>query len=117
MWRIYYSDKTYISNEDCSPYSVERRGDVQVIVQDNKGVGWYTQSGDDYYVWDDRGRGARWWGVDRFGLYSYLKKPGMKCILFGETIENEDFYDIIRMIKEDETLPPKAGYLNKERQP
>lgn len=89
-WFIYYGDGSVISSVFADPYSLSVRSDVQVIIQpDDKHV-WYSQSGDDYYIWRDN----RWWGVDQFGLYDYLLQPGEKCVLFGRTITNERFREI-----------------------
>jgi hypothetical protein len=67
MAMVYYSDGTVY--EGNSPPSL----DVQVIVQEHPDIGWHTQSGSDFYVWDD----GRWVGVFDFGLFQYLELQGM----------------------------------------
>ena len=90
-WKVYYSDDTTISSEEATPFNIDRRGDVQVIVQESDDHNWVTLSGWDYYMWDDRGGGAEWFGGDREGLSSYIRKPGYKGVLIGDFIDKELF--------------------------
>ncbi len=115
-WRIYYGDGSTFDDEDGPPELAPAR-DVQVIVVHDDDVLWATQTGSDYYVWDDRGSGSRWWGVDKFGLYDYLIEPGYKIVLFGRTIANEEFAEIFKRAKEDPTWGKKATFKRKERRP
>jgi len=96
MWLIYYGDGVVLSDKDHTPFTLPKRADVQVIIQPDPKYVWFSQCGDDYYVW----RGDRWWGVDHFGLYDYLLQPGEKCVLFGRTIDNEDFHAIFEDARE-----------------
>lgn len=106
-WQIFYSDHseerdTSVSSEHFTPFDIpkERRDNVQVIIQDDDSHKWKTLSGVDYYVWDDRGSGYKWWGVtDIFALKHYLKKAGNKCVLFGTWIENQDFDKIFNIAR------------------
>ena len=93
-WEVYYSDGTTISSQEATPISITRRADVQVIVQDSPDHNWLTLSGYDYYYWDDKGEGAKWWSVDLFGLHHYLLQPGSKCVLFGTLIDKKTFTEI-----------------------
>lgn len=96
MWIVYYGDGTAISNTDCTPWSLTKRADVQVIIQPDDDYVWFTQCGSDYYVWDARYEETpRWYGVDWFGLCDYLLQPGHKAILFGRTISHEAYRDVI----------------------
>lgn len=79
-------------------------------------IGWHTTSGDHHYVWDDRGNGPSWWGVDDFGLYDYLLQPGSKFVIFGESVDNTRFKAIFDRARED-MLQYKTGYLPGERLP
>jgi hypothetical protein len=47
--------------------------DIQVIVQPHPDIGWHTQSGGDFYVWDD----GRWVSTFDFGLFQYLELRGL----------------------------------------
>ena len=115
-WKIYYSDGS-VSNNDATAASITKRMDVQVIVQDNNDNGWVTLSGHDYYVFDDRGGGPRWFGVDIFGLHHYLLQPGSKYVLFGTMIDNRRFDEIFNMARNDNDFRDKTGYLSRERKP
>lgn len=113
-WKVYYSDDDTISSEETTPFEITKRADVQVIVQDNIDHGWATLCGTDYYVWDDRHSGLRWWGVDQFGFYHYLLQPGDKCVLFGISIDNKRFREIFDRARGERE---KSGFVPNERQP
>lgn len=115
MWRIYYSDNTTISSEEHTPFSLDKRADIQVIIQDSPEHGWVTVCGDHFYVWDDRGSGPKWWGVDRFGLDHYLLQPGEKCVIFGISIDNDRFREIFNRATAE--LGKKHIFDRKERHP
>lgn len=114
-WQVWYSDGTYISSEDVTPYCIERRTDVQVIVQGDKEKGWVTKSGHDFYVWDDRGGGAKWFNATYSGREQYLMKPGYKCILFGYEIDKKAFYEIFNAARKE--FGEKLSYERNERHP
>lgn len=65
--KIFYGDGTVYEGDSPPPL------DVQVIVQRHPDIGWHTQSGSDFYVWDDE----RWTGVFDFGLFQYLELQGL----------------------------------------
>ena len=116
FWEIYYSDGTSISSENTTPSNIEHHEDVQVIIQKENEHKWVTLSGTDFYVWDDRGEGAKWWRVnDRFGVDYYLRKPGCKCVLFGTWIETKDFRKIFN--KARKKLGDKHIFTPQERKP
>jgi hypothetical protein len=115
-WQIYYGDDSTFSYKDGSPYDAPAR-DVQVIVQSDPDHLWYTQTGGDYYGWDDRGDGSRWWGVDIFGLFDYLIDPGYKRVLFGRTVTSERFSEIFQRAKADPEWGKKAAFARMERRP
>jgi hypothetical protein len=115
-WEVFYSDNTSISSEDTTPFGIVRREDVQAIIQPSGEHNWRTLTGADYYVWDDRGKGAKWWKVnDRSGLDWYLRKPGFKCVLFGTWIETDDFRQIFNAAREK--WGNKEAFASDERYP
>ena len=118
-WKIYEDAGSRIDSTMYDPFDIPRpyRRGVQVIAQEDPRVGWATQSGSDYYVWDDRGLGYRWWGVDKFGLYDYLLGPGEKCVLFGVSVENDLFFGILDEARNDTFFGEKSGYTPRERRP
>jgi hypothetical protein len=106
-WEIYYGDGT---TYDGSPATAPTR-DVQVIVMEDEGVAWITQSGSDFYCWRD----GRWWGMDYVGYIDYMMSDGWKKVLFGRLILKQEFQAIFRRIKAK--WGPKQGYLSQERKP
>lgn len=71
----------------------------------------------DFYVWQDRGDGFRWWGCDKWGLHDYIIEPGWKIITTGTSISNATFKEIFRMIEEDPDFGKKQGFKRGERRP
>ena len=114
-WQIYYSDGTTISDEDVTPFRIERRADIQVIMQESPDHNWVTLSGFDYYVWDTHGEETKWWGVDIFGQHHYFLQPGFKCILFGTMIDKNTFREIFNRAREE--FGNKAVFGSDERHP
>ena len=90
------------------PELMPERG-VQAIVQSNDAVGWYAITGYDYYVWID----GQWAGVDVFGLWDYLARPGWKRVLFGRTLLNEEYERIYQEALKD--MGAKSTFLPGER--
>lgn len=114
-WAIYYGDDSVCTSQDYTPDRVPARN-VQVITIADVNHGWLTQTGSDYYVWDDRDNGHRWWGVDIFGLYDYLIEPGYKRVLFGRTVTSNRFDEIFRRANGD-MQANKTGFYVRERKP
>ena len=114
-WQVYYSDGSTISSEDATAFSIERRIDVQVIIQENSDHNWVTLSGFDYYVWDTKGDETKWWGADRCGYDQYMMKPGFKCALFGTMIDKATFREIFNRAREEHGN--KTGYTREEHKP
>ena len=105
MFLIYYGDGSVYKSTDSSGY--ESR-DIQVIVQENEDVGWYTVTGSDYYIWRDN----KWIGVDIFGLFDFLLDS--KIVLFGRTIDGDEYEEIcMRAIKDMNTT--KSATMPEER--
>jgi hypothetical protein len=115
-WAVYYTDGSAVSSADATPFEIAHREDVQVIIQADDEHRWVTLTGTDYYVWDDRGRGAKWWRVnDRSGLDHYLRKPGEKAVLYGSWIEPEDFRRIFNEARAE--WGTKAAFARHEQLP
>ena len=111
-WKIYYGDgNTYDSQSGFVDKAPAR--DVQVIILEDKDVGWITQAKTDYYIWNKN----RWWGVDHFGLYDYLIEPGYKRVLFGRTLSQDEFQAIFKRASDDMQFERKTAFANRERRP
>jgi len=113
-WQIYYSDSSTFSNRDGAAEYAPAIG-VQVIAQEDRDHNFTAISGDDYYCWDNKGGGYKWWGADHIGFILYLMKPGFKKVLFGEMIDGDKFTEIHRRVSEDLQVGRKTGYAPWER--
>jgi hypothetical protein len=116
-WKIYYSDGTVISSDDATAFSLERRTGIQAIIQSDNDRGWIALSGDDYYMWDDRGGGAKWFKGDNVGFFQYIIQPGSKAVLLGEFVDTIVYRRILERANKDRTFVSKTGWSNLERQP
>jgi hypothetical protein len=112
-WKIYYDDDTTYSG----PPELAPALGVQVIVVIDKENGWHTVCDKDYYAWDDRGDGERWWAVDFPGLIDYFIQPGYKIVLLGREIPTNRYQEIFNRAMRDRDFPPKTGYRANERKP
>lgn len=120
QWKIYCSNGHNLETFSSDDGEVKDAPgfDVQVIAMIDASHGWGTQSKSDYYVWDDRGSGYRWWGVDLMGLGDYFNKRGQwQKVLKGTTITSETFSKIFAMVQDDESFLEKTGFYRGERRP
>jgi hypothetical protein len=116
-WKIYYTMET-MSSGFFTPDEVYP-ADVQCIVQKDDAHGWQMLSGSEFYIWDNRGDGYRWWGAEHlFDLYEYLfVKQGPKIALKGRFLEDADFDRIHAEAMADPDFKKKTGYRANERKP
>ena len=114
-WEIYYREGSFISSEDCTPFAIENRRDVQAIIQTDTEHKWVTVPAYDFYMWDIRGGHAQWFGGDYAGLILYLLTPGHKAVLLGEHIDKYRYREILNSVTK--RLGEKAGYNAGERHP
>jgi len=113
-WKIFYGDRSTFSCEDGAPRDAPTLN-VQVIVQEDPDLVWATQAKEDYYTWEDRGQGPRWWGVDLFGLWEYLfLSQGEKVVLAGRTLESADYSWIWEQAVNDPKFGRKAVWARNE---
>lgn len=116
-WAIWYSDGSIFTSQDGPPELAPVFG-VLVIVLNDPFLGWNTQSGSDYYGWDDRGDGPKWWGIlSDLALASYLAKPGWKRVLIGESIPSETFSQVFEEIRNHPQWGQKSGFRRRENRP
>lgn len=123
-WKIYISDGRTLASwevEDAFHIPKDFHRGVMVIVEEVPGSGapWVTTCGDHNYVWDCRGPvGERWFGANDFGLFDYLIQPGPRCVIFGETVDNEVFAEIFNKARNDPDFEqPKETFTRTERHP
>ena len=116
-WQIYYSDGTIINSENVTPSSIVKRTGVQVIIQKDREKGWLAVCGYDFFMWDDRGNGAKWFRGDYAGLFQYITQPGSKYILLGEWVDDVVYREILQRVNKDRAFASKTGYAPWERKP
>ena len=115
-WEIFYSDGTSLTSEEIDPFEIQNHEDVQVIIQEDDENSWVTLALVPFFVYDDRGKGWKWWRVeDHFGLDHYLRQPGPRCVLFGTWIEDEDFRRILNGARDK--WGEKTSYNTVEKHP
>lgn len=117
-WKIYYSfgeEITTFSSADGGPEDAPGTG-VQVIIVIDSDHGWSTQVSSDYYVWDDKGNGYRWWGADSGGISDYWMKVGQwQKVIRGSQISKNKFNECMAMAMKDPDFPKKTGRVRGER--
>lgn len=111
MWKIFYEDDTYSSN-DGLPENAIKTGVQAIIVSDGR-VGRRIESTEDFYIWTPENGG--WRGANHFRMSEYLYGKGFKIVLFGRTLTNEAYAEVMQRAAHDLELPPKSGWLKKER--
>lgn len=103
MWRIHYGDGSTFSSDDGDPFEAPRR-DVQAIPYEDQATGFTVISGKDFYVLEDD---DRWVSVDHFGLWDYLVRTRRPLVLFGRTITNEEYEQVVA--EACQGFPPKSA--------
>lgn len=58
----------------------------------------------DYYICE----GTRWFGVDIFGLWDYLVRPGVKVVKFGRLIPDLQYREVMSHAMNDLPLEGAA---------
>lgn len=110
-WAIYYDDGTTYRDTDGTPYDAPSRG-VVVVAQEDADVGRVLFHRRDYYYFDSA---IGWRGGDLFGLYDYLTRPGPRRVVFGRTVADAAYRDILRAATDDPYLPRKSALAAWER--
>lgn len=116
-WAIFYGDGSRFDCKMGQPKDAPCQN-VQVIVQDDPDLVWVSQAKSDYYIWDDRGTGPRWFGVDLFGLWEYLfGEPGAKVVKAGRTLPSLDYETVWRQAVNDPMFGRKTTWARNELRP
>lgn len=111
MWKIFYQEGTYSSLQG-TPEFAPKSG-VQAIIVTDARVGRRVESAEDFYIWTPENGG--WRGANHFRLAEYLQEPGYKLVLFGRTISDKAYAEVMARASNDPELPPKSGWLKTER--
>ena len=96
------------------PEQAPKRG-VICIAQKDPDCGRTICRSDDFYIYSIFDGRPGWQGVDQFGLHDYLIEPGYKLVLFGRTIGNNEYKEILRKAIYDPDLPVKSPWDSGER--
>lgn len=116
-WRIYYQDGSTYSDVD-GPVEHAPCDGVQAIVQRDATVGREVLALKHFYAWDVdrwRGLGDQVGGGDAgYGLFVYLRRPGWKKIVAGETVDYAVYSRCKHAADTDPDFPPKSALLPTE---
>lgn len=111
-WRIYYGDGATYDDGDGSAFDAPAVN-VQAVVVADPEHGWFCCRADDYYwYWPDQ---DRWYSGDTFGLFDYLTQHGPRKVLFGRSISDHEYREILNRAVTDPDLPTKTGWQAHER--
>jgi hypothetical protein len=98
-WKIFYADGMVIDDHDMSAVEdVPKTGVVAIAHRTPDGI--RVQRGRDYYWWTDD-FDYSWYGGDIFGLWEQLTKTGSHIILFGRSIPDKLFNEIVERAAEE----------------
>lgn len=105
---VFYGDGSTFSAEDGDPFSAPGEN-VQTIIRPDPDHNWRAINGCHAYGWEDRGDGLEWWGLQtESDLVQYLLRPGPRKVLYGRTLSNERYREIIAQA--NELCGIKTGY-------
>ena len=113
-WKIWYGDGTTFTGEDCKPEDVPKQN-AQLVVIEDKEHGRVICKSDDFYIWDMYDGLMSWQGCDYFGYVDYMMRPGSKIVLFGRTLGNVDYRNLVQKAFDDDYLPQKTAWHVGER--
>jgi len=103
-FKVFYVDGTvYTGTVEATPTD-----NVLVIVEYSKEHGRRLVTNGDYYCWDEKRQ--RWFPGDMMHFIQYLREYGMKRVLFGRTVDNEEWNEVMKRATSDPDFPPKTGY-------
>lgn len=95
-WRLYYGDGSMFSSEDGGPEAAPCTGVMCAAYYDDDNRRRLAHSSD-YYFFED----GRWYGVDLFGLWDYLARPGLKLVKFGRMISDNQYRRVMSQAMND----------------
>jgi hypothetical protein len=116
-WLVVYADRQIQGDEHKAVQEIRGSG-VLCILQRDRNVGWFLIQGSHYYLWNDVSQ--QWYGVGKndtlsAGLTLYLATPGWKKVLFGETVSNKEWNEIMHWAMTE--LAPKYFGVKSARHP
>ena len=117
QWKIFYAGGKTYSSLDGPPELAPKTGVLAIIAPDDR-VGRRVErqspvTGDSYYIWTPENGG--WRGACPFRLAEYMFEPGYKLVLYGRTVTDKEYQDVLERAQNDPDLPPKSGWQIGER--
>lgn len=107
-WSVWYDSGTVARSP--LPLDTLPSEGVIVIAQADEDVGRELLHLKDFYIWDHE----RWMGVDLYGLFDYLRRPGWKKVLAGRTVPHRTYHALMDAARLDPALPAKTARLTGE---
>ena len=92
MWAVFYANGMVLTHEDKEPQYLPKTGVVAIAHQTPNGK--RVQRGKDYY-WLTDDPDYTWYGGDSYGLWERLTQSGSHVVLFGRSIPDADFAEIV----------------------
>lgn len=92
MWAVFYADGTIVSDRDREPEYLPKTGVIAIahMTPDGKRI----QRGKDFY-WKTTDDDYGWYGGDQFGLWEQLTNSGSHIVLFGRSIPDRVFREVL----------------------
>lgn len=104
---IYYDDGSEFAGDGDHGITYAPGQGAIVVAQSDKDVGRELLHMKDFYCWEYE----RWLGMDTYGLYDYLARPGWKKVLAGRTVPYRVYSAIFGRASTDDRLPSKNALL------
>lgn len=104
-WKVFYSDNTTCDSDDTTLEELPSRNVLAIIIPDDE-VGRFIVSRWDYYYYEF----DTWYGCDIFGLWDYLTRPGLKKVLFGRTVSNPEYREVLDKAYKDDNFVAKSAW-------
>lgn len=95
-WRLYYGDGSVFSDEDGEPEDAPCTNVMCAASYDEDNRRKLAHTADYYFFENDR-----WYGVDVFGLWDYLARPGLKVVKFGRMISDRQYREVMSFAMKD----------------
>jgi len=109
-WCIYYADGSIYTGEDGVGVAEAPVVGVQFIAQEDPKHVWVALSGSDYFIWDVRDGIAKWRCCDYAGYQTYMREIGLKKVLVGSWIGDNEYEEISRRVLDDLQVGRKSGF-------
>jgi hypothetical protein len=113
-WRIYYGDGSIFDSSQGNPEDAPP-DNVQIVVDRDPEVGRVLLTSFAGFYWFEAGRWFACLDQQGYGLFDYLRRPGLKIVKFGRTMETEAFREIYARAAQDTGFPRKSGWRPNEK--